>query len=291
MEPKLFPTYHIHDFLKPRDRGDFDISRYEEMDDPEHLVFPHKHAFYEVMFITDGYSRQKIDYVDYHIQPNSLFLISPGQLHQWQETEDIAGFSLLFTEAFFLHYQPDKNKLFELSYLDDVHSNPYLHLTGEEAGEVQLLLQLLHTEYHRYEPSRAMLASLLNVFLLTVQRYVSRNKSTPAPAQIVLYKRFYTLLAAELGNHHTVSYYADRLHVTPDHLNKLVKAVTGIPASAVIRQRLVLEAKQLLSFTDTSIAEVASALGWDDPAYFARVFKQEAKVTPLHFRRQMQDLS
>jgi AraC family transcriptional activator of pobA len=78
--------------------------------------------------------------------------------------------------------------------------------------------------------------------------------------------------------------YADKLHVTAHHLNHVVKQVTGKTSTAVIRDRSILEAKRLFTYTDLSVSEVAARLNYFDSSYFAKLFKASAGMSPSAFR-------
>lgn len=82
--------------------------------------------------------------------------------------------------------------------------------------------------------------------------------------------------------------YARLLHITPNHLNKTVKQLTGKTPTRWIDETLVLEAKMLLYQTGLSIGQVAEDIGMQDPSYFSRMFKKYEGVTPLAFRKMMQ---
>lgn len=128
----MFPTISIADLInQPLNRVDFLIDAFQKMVEPENIVFPHRHNFYEILWITKGNSRQTIDYKNYEIAEDSLFFISPGQLHMFEDWQDIEGYCILFTEAFFLQLFQDKNILFELSYLDNLYSKPFLKTERE----------------------------------------------------------------------------------------------------------------------------------------------------------------
>jgi AraC-like DNA-binding protein len=86
-----------------------------------------------------------------------------------------------------------------------------------------------------------------------------------------------------------VAHYAQRLAITGDHLNTLVRERLGRTASGVIHDRLLLEAKRLLLHGDMSIKEVGYALGMKDPAYFTRWFSKAEGVAPAAFREAIRD--
>ncbi|PJJ60922.1 helix-turn-helix domain-containing protein [Hymenobacter chitinivorans] len=79
--------------------------------------------------------------------------------------------------------------------------------------------------------------------------------------------------------------YADRLAVHVNHLNAMVREVTGKPTSAHINERLVTEAKLLLAHTAWSVSDIAYSLGFEYPTYFNSFFKKHTAATPLTFRR------
>lgn len=118
----LFPFYTIGHFInEPTNRTEFEIMRFDEMDEPE-VDDIHKHTFYEILWTEKGISKQTIDYKEYEVLPNSLFFISPNQVHQFEEWKPLKGGTILFTEDFFLLNQNHKDKLFELSFLDNFGS-------------------------------------------------------------------------------------------------------------------------------------------------------------------------
>ena len=101
---------------------------------------------------------------------------------------------------------------------------------------------------------------------------------------ISIIEKFRNLISQQWKAFHQVSEYADKLHITPGHLNSLVKTNTGKSAIDLIQEKRLMEAKRFLVHTNLSIKEIAYETGFDDPAYFSRFFKKWNKVTPLEFR-------
>lgn len=83
--------------------------------------------------------------------------------------------------------------------------------------------------------------------------------------------------------------YANALHITVSHLNDTIKANTGISVSTQIQRYVITEAKRMLYYTDSNIQEIAYALGYEDNAYFIRLFKKIVGVTPTMFRNRFRD--
>ena len=79
--------------------------------------------------------------------------------------------------------------------------------------------------------------------------------------------------------------YANRLSIHVNHLNRCVKKVTGKTTSEIITNRLMVEAKTLLVHSSWNVAEISYSLGFEDPSYFAKIFKQHNGITPTAFKQ------
>lgn len=286
----LFPFYSIGHFInQPNNPTEFEIMRFEEMDEPD-VDDIHKHTFYEIIWTEKGTSKQTIDYKEYEIKPNSLFFISPNQVHQFEEWQPLVGGSILFTEDFFLLNNNNKERLFELSFLDNFYTNPCINLNETDFLEIKQIINLLSKEHQRADRNQSITQSLLHILLSQVQRFIDTKTDTIISKKyLILYKQFKNILETHFVENKTASFYADKLNVTQHHLNVVTKAVTGLKTSDVIRARSILEAKRLLTFTDNSIIEIAFQLHFYDSSYFAKAFKSETKMTPLQFKNEMSE--
>ena len=104
------------------------------------------------------------------------------------------------------------------------------------------------------------------------------------PCADTLVQRYRSLLEAHLREHWPVRAYAGAVGVTPDHLSRCCRAVTGLGALDMLHERLVLEARRLLAYTPAAVHEIAHQLGFDDPGYFSRLFAKRAGQSPSAYR-------
>jgi AraC family transcriptional activator of pobA len=104
-----------------------------------------------------------------------------------------------------------------------------------------------------------------------------------------LVRRFLQRIEAELSNHLGVAEYASAMGVTPTHLSRLCRRITGRPASALIHDRLALEGRRQLTYTPHPVSEIAYSLGFQDPAHFAKFFRKHTGQSPTAFRAAMGD--
>jgi len=79
----------------------------------------------------------------------------------------------------------------------------------------------------------------------------------------------------------------DRLNVTPNYLNIIIKRNTGISAKEQIKLQLCLVIKTLLDTTDLSVKEIAERLHYDDPSYLCRIFRKQTGMTPIQYRNKL----
>jgi AraC family transcriptional activator of pobA len=141
--------------------------------------------------------------------------------------------------------------------------------------------------YARAHVLRALSAVLLG--LLARALAAEHGPSARSPGADLL-KRFEELLDAHFLEHWPVARYAEALKVTPTHLTRVVRDAYGCPATHMIRDRMVREARRHLVYTNLSISQIAYALRFDDPAYFSRTFTQATGQSPRDFRSRIGSL-
>ncbi|GAB3643747.1 AraC family transcriptional regulator [Spirosoma arcticum] len=288
----LFPAYSIGHFInQPTSKTEFEITRFELMDEPD-VDDLHKHTFYEIIWIEAGESRQVIDYKGYEIQAHSLFFISPGQLHYFEEWKPVTGGTIMFTADFFLLNHNNPDKLFELSFLDNFYANACIQPDPKSYSEIKHTIDLLFAEHRRVDCSPTICQSLLHILLQQVQRSVdTKNEHPVSKKYLIVYKNFKKLVDTHFAENRTVGEYAAWLNVTQHHLNYVTKRVTGKTATDAIRARSMLEAKRLLTFTDQTVSEVAAQLNYFDGSYFAKLFKAEVGMAPMAFKASAQTIA
>lgn len=285
----MFNEYQISDFFEGTTLPQhFHINRLDNMPAlPPKILSPHKHCFYEVLFIEHGEMKQNIDYQAYDIESETLFFISQGQLHNWGKTntEAIKGYRLMFTEDFFLFNPIDKNFLFDLVFLDNIYFYPKMNLKKAYNQSIYTYFDLLYQEYQRKDSSEKVLQTLLYLILTEVQRLISdRNPHHSQTKNLTTFKIFIEFLESQFKNHLSVNEYARRLNISEKQLNRILGAITTKSASEIIKNRIILESKRLLTCSELNINQIANELGFKDAAYFSRFFKKETKLPPSEFK-------
>lgn len=285
---EIFKRYNIGHFInEPANPTEFAITRFDEMEEPN-VDEIHKHSFYEILWTEKGKSKQTIDYKEYEVSPNTLFFISPNQVHRFEEWKPLVGGTILFTEDYFLINHSSKDKLFELTFLDNIYTNPCIQFNKADFADIKHTIDLIYNEQKRGDKSVVITQSLLHILLAQGQRCVdNQTKSVLSKKSLIRFKEFKNLLDQHFPENQTAKFYADKLCITPHNLNLVSKTVTGRTAGEIIKSRSILEAKRLLTFTDKTITQIATDLSYFDSSYFAKIFKADTGVSPIDFKKEM----
>jgi AraC-like DNA-binding protein len=122
--------------------------------------------------------------------------------------------------------------------------------------------------------------------LVIAARRMAHLQSQPheKSAATKLMRNFAELVEANFKDGHSVSYYASKLGVTTAHLSRVCQSENTKSASKYLQDRILLEAKLMLTETDLQISDIAKRLHFSSAAYFSRLFSTKVKTTPKDFR-------
>lgn len=230
----------------------------------------------------------KIGSEHYTIHKGELLFVPAGQVFSFAEGDVNKGYLVHFHNDILVGKfgRSDLHKDFEFLH---VWGNPRVQLDKQTNQFVLHLFKRLLVEYQDYGITRL---DLLQPYFITLLCEVNRAYQPLVregqPAAIQLTNQFQQLLFTHLTTHHRVSDYAAMLNITPNHLNKTIKAVTHKPPTRWIDEAILQEAKVLLYQSDFPISEIAMAVGIEDQSYFTRLFRKYEMVTPSEFRRMIE---
>lgn len=244
---------------------------------------PHKHDFYMLFFVEKGSGVHNVDFTQYTVIDYQVYFIRLGQVHNWSLDVDTSGFQLMLSaDVISIFSNLGKFPFFEQSVPSCLSLNKkefedfktHLH-------EIELLLSDNDTL------TKEIVLLRLHLLLKLLQKqYLNQfpeHDSSTKPEKII--KGFTGLIDDHFSKEPSVNFYADKLNITPNYLNILSQKYLKVPASDVIKQRTILEAKRLLTSTDLSIKEIGYQLGFNDNTYFTKVFKKYAGKTPGDFKK------
>jgi AraC family transcriptional regulator, transcriptional activator of pobA len=250
---------------------------------------PHRHEFYAIQYVTGGKGNHIIDFSPYPLSPDTLYFISPGQVHFGQFTEPLEGYVIVFLEEFIWHPGSCSSNIYELSFFHSVSQIPTLHLNKSEATKIKSYISAIEQEYITNAPDRLpVLRAYLYILMVNIQRlytaaYPGQNSAKGSP----FVRKFKHLVSTHCVTETALETYAAKMNVSTGHLSNTIKVLTGQSPGQIIRQEIVLEAKRLLAHTDLTAAEVGYRLNFEDPSYFGRFFKRATGLSPTAFREQI----
>lgn len=264
----------------------FFVVRIEEMSRLMRLpVPPTRINNHTLAYLTDGEAIMSVGSETYKIGPNEGLVVPAGQAFSFDKVDVNRGFICNFHPDFIVGRFGTVELLNDFEFLR-VWGNPRLRFDNPTAEFVTQLFNRILADYSEHGLTNA---DLLRAYLLTLLCEINRVYEPVAAGRqthaVLITNRFKELLSGNHKVYRLVSDYAQLLNITPNHLNKCVRTVTGKSPTKWIDEALVLEAKVLLHQTSLSIGEIAAEVGLPDASYFGRLFKKYEGLTPLAFRR------
>lgn len=249
----------------------------------------HTLAYYDITFITEGEGSFSIDNRTYDAVPCDVLFSKPGEIRKW-DTQHIAnGYALIFEEEFLSSFFRDALFVQHLDFFSMEKTACKLHLSDELYARMMQLLREIKTEIDSYRQNGVhVLRALLYEILILLNRAYLKEMSVEEPkkeAGNAYINKFVKLVAAHLREQHAVGFYADRLCITPNYLNEMVSSSMGISAKQYILNKVMDEAKRLLTYTELPVSEIAFELHFSTASYFVRCFRQYTGQAPLSYRK------
>ncbi len=250
------------------------------------VIKPHRHTrLFQILLLINGCLQVKLEDQQHQLQGNWAVSIPPSCVHGFEFPADTQGI-VLSVEASLLNSQTHPFQgLARL--LDQPHT---ISFTDQDVLFIQFktYLDLIRQELkHLYLGQEAMLSWLMGSLLMTLWRQLqySHAQVQNNPKNSQTFQQFRHLLETHYREQWDVQTYAKALHTSISSLNRLCQEKAGHSAKGLIQERVLLEAKRRLIYTQESLERVAESLGFKDPAYFSRFFKNLAGVPPSDYRK------
>lgn len=264
-----------------------DIGRIESLKNMIRTPEPHTLGFYDVAIITGGDGTFKLDDYSLPIRPGQVFFTSPGQVRQWMSSKPVTGVTLFFEPHFIATFFTDLLFLYRFPFFNNPANYPALWLDSKLFGRSLELFQQIEDEFKMLQnDSPHLIRSLLYQLMIQLNRaYAGQHKTVSSDTRLnpIVFK-FRKAVDQHFKRLKTVEEYAEVLHVTSGHLNKVCLQHLKKNASTVIKERIMLEAKRLMLYSEKTITEIAYALNYTDSSNFSRFFSSMQQESPVEFR-------
>ena len=252
---------------------------------------PRQNPYFSILLVTNGKGRAIRDSADFSFEAPCLLCFSIYQPYSISAEGDLEGVLLSFHPSFFCLFEHRHEVSCNGVLFNNLYDTPVVQL---EPNDMQTLLtiagQIRGELSQRDAPDKDILLSFLKVFLINASRIkleqqrtdaAGAQKATPILSDLTnaIEKHYKTL--------HQSGEYEKLLHVSAAVLNKASKAYFRKTLTALIAERLIIEAKRQLYLTARPVKEIAFELGYDDEFYFSRFFKKNVGVSPVVFREKV----
>jgi AraC family transcriptional activator of pobA len=250
-------------------------------------IRPHAHRnLHQVLVILAGAGEMQAESVSTPFQSPALLLVPAAVVHAFAFERDTRGYVITVADSMveqLTRREPGFKTIF------DAVGCVELSQQALDAQEIESAVMKLQREVVWEAPARALAAEARLVTLLVAvvralaEHSMSARQERGPRAALVL--RFREAIETSFRSGWDVARYAKALRVSPSRLRAACLEVTGKPPTRLVHDRLLLEAKRSLTYTNMTIAETAYDLGFSDPAYFSRFFSERMGESPAAFRR------
>ena len=279
---KKIPVRELRTNLEPELTENFSIREVSQILSGKSMSQElHRHDHYFILVLSKGKGVHEIDFKEYKICNNSVFILRPGQVHKLTLRAGSIGYILQFNKSFYSYKEKTSAQLLRFAVT--------MNFCPAAAPASKRLFNILDTISREFsekkEGYKEIIKAELSVFFIELMRQRTNN-STPESSLYNQQKidELFELLDNHITNYKHVSKYAVLMKLTIYQLNALTKASLGKTCSELIDEHIILESKRNLLAASDQVGQIAYLLGYEDASYFIRFFKKHTGYTPGAFR-------
>jgi AraC family transcriptional activator of pobA len=237
-----------------------------------------------------GKTKYGQQYYDYN--KGVMTFIAPKQILSLHTLQTEASGYALFIHPDFLYKHPLATTIKNYGFFSYA-VNEALHLSEKEEKNIETIFLKIEEEYqHIDRHTQDIILSQIDLLLNYSQRFYERQFITRKAVNHDMLSKVEQLLNDYFNQEKslkngppTVEDLATQLNLSPHYLSDLLRSITGQSAQQHIQEKLIEKAKEYLSVTNLSVAEIAYQLGFEYPQSFNKLFKKKTNISPLEFRQ------
>jgi AraC-like DNA-binding protein len=250
---------------------------------------PFRNLTYGLVFFIEGDGEINVDFNSYKANRNSVYFCCPGKVFMVKGSVT-KGYGVIFQKDF-LQKPSSQQWVQSLPVFSRFLSSPVVEMDEKDKPIFDDLLGAMEEEYYsdailKYDALEALLTLML-VKLSRLYENSKKDKISPDTQHIIDLE---ALINKQYKNNRSVVAYASQLYMTPQHLNRITKKTIGKSVSELINEKLIIEIKRYLVYTDMSSEEIAHFFNFYDNSYFTKTFKKIVGETPKTFRKKQKQL-
>lgn len=245
---------------------------------PKHAYGPTIRSSYMIHYVLDGKGIFKVDNKIYHLTKGDAFCIQPGQLIYYE-----ADKTNPWTYTW-IGFQGIKAK----QYLNrtTLLENPIFHYDADD--HLKLIYEKVYAYNKQTKNKDLLLNSVLYEFLFFLANHFPKT-STTEEKRLEYVEETLKYIELHYTESMTIQHIASHLNIDRSYLHRLFKNKTGKSVTEYIVHFRIQKACQLLINTQYPISVIAQSVGYEDPLYFSRIFKEKMQQTPSLYRKEKAD--
>ncbi len=240
--------------------------------------YAHRDDYYIVVLLTDGSAAVEIDFERKEMVPGDMLVVSPWQVHNKPSDE------IWQADGWMLAFTPDILSESDARSIEEYSISPHPFSPAKDTiADIDALCSMLERNQSDRNISIALASAVKSIVLSSIG--TSERNASGRYRSITLKLR--KLLDLHIAEEKSPAVYASMLNISEVYLNEAVKGATGLSAGAYIRSQAMVQARRQLAYTSLSSKEIAYALGYDDYAYFSKLFKKCVGKSPAEYRKNL----
>ncbi len=252
----------------------------------QHVAEVHRDDYYIFGLQQSGFCNLMVDFEEMKLKCCAAFYLLPGQVHHYISSSKLTGWFMAIDASLI----SEELRGFFNEYLMVQKPLPLNKASAAKLDDcARLLYDQLQQEHSSFRLS--IINQLAGAFIAMIADYYQQNQPTAKvlSRSVLIARQFKAMLPAHAKIGKSPAAYSAAMNYSLAHLNESVKTVTGFPVSYWIHHHVVTEAKRLLYYSPLSVKEIAAELGYEDSAYFSRLFSKMTGMAPGSFRAKFRE--
>lgn len=246
-------------------------------------------SYIKILYLPEGYTLT-VDFKQYTTGEPAVFFINSNQHFHIENIGEEPGLMIYYNRDFYCIQIHDSEVACDGLLFNNLSNMPMITLNATDTIVITYILKAIQNEFR---VKQAQQEEMLRVYLKQIIILSTRLWSVQHLDKVndgidhdtAFYRQFSLLVENHYKEKHAVADYADIIGIAPKTLTHRLKKMNMTQPNEVIKDRIILEAKRLLIHTAMSAKEIAYHLGYEDPAYFNRLFSLKVGNTPSNFRK------
>jgi AraC family transcriptional regulator, transcriptional activator of pobA len=250
---------------------------------------PHSHPYHSLYYVAQGFAVHKTENTEFHIKGDTIVVIPANIKHQLIIENVCKGIMLNFS-SLFLELHTNNKTILNSPIFKNSDFRSIIDITGSiKTPIINCIKEISELSETDFQYKNDLIAGYLMLLILyCTEIYTTKQEDLIIHKLNTInhsLKQFSELIELYFQANKNVSFYSDLLNVNTNYLNQISKRITGISAGDHIRNRVILEAQKMLITDSISAKEIAFRLGYEDPAYFNRLFKNKTGMSMIEYRK------